>query len=147
MSSRQLCCYSDACTQQSELWKHFVLVITVRMKVSKFSFSHLHLNVAFCLGSDWMSRDVAKSVCFLVQGFKDKQPDVTQTVASFTHLETLKCVCLREHLELGQLADKSDGFILGLDVDLILLPNLETQIRFIMLASVFNANMMEKSKV
>lgn len=26
--------------------------------------------------------------------YRDKQPDVTQTVASFTHLETLKCVCL-----------------------------------------------------
>lgn len=42
-----------------------------------------------------------------------------------THLETMKRVCFGEHLELGQLPDESDRFILCLDVDLVLLPNLQ----------------------
>lgn len=30
-----------------------------------------------------------------------------------------------EHLELGQFPDESDGFVFGLDVDLVLLPDLQ----------------------
>lgn len=37
----------------------------------------------------------------------------------------MKRVCFGEHLELGQLPDESDSFILCLDVDLVLLPNLQ----------------------
>lgn len=42
-----------------------------------------------------------------------------------THLETMQRVCFGEHLELGQLPDEPDGFIFGLDVDLVLLPDLQ----------------------
>ena len=41
-----------------------------------------------------------------------------------SHLETVKRVSLWEHLELGQFSDKSDRFIFGLDVDLVLLTHL-----------------------
>ena len=43
------------------------------------------------------------------------------------HLETVERVRLREHLELGQFPDESDRLVLGLDVDLVLLTDLETQ--------------------
>lgn len=42
-----------------------------------------------------------------------------------THLQTVKCVRFGEHLELRQFTNKSDGFVLCLDVDLILLANLQ----------------------
>lgn len=48
-------------------------------------------------------------------------------IKTLTHLETVKCVCFWEHLELRQFPDKSDCFVFCLNVDLVFLPNLKTQ--------------------
>lgn len=46
-------------------------------------------------------------------------------LGQISHLQTVQRVRLGEHLELGELPDESDRFVLRLDVDLILLPDLK----------------------